>query len=237
MFSTAEKSSATTQVQRHKAAGDFFFRKTADETFFGAERGKPFFGAPVQAQLEVSHPEDPQEKEADAVADTVMRMAEPAAEAPPPEEEKKEEIQRAAEPEKEVEQEVRRSVMHSRAAAFGLIHRRIHRQAGMGGFASHGRTEEDSDGPAVQAMLYRQAGNEARSARGPPSTSDATSPSESFQQSLSSSRGSGSALQLETRNQTCGHTPAGIISENLHIGIPHGLLPLTGTTDDSKDGA
>ncbi len=43
------------------------------------EGGMPFFGGmPVQAKLEVSPPDDPQEREADQVADTVMRMPEAA---------------------------------------------------------------------------------------------------------------------------------------------------------------
>ncbi|WP_423737466.1 eCIS core domain-containing protein [Chitinophaga caseinilytica] len=44
---------------------------------------RPFFGGmPVQAKLEVSPPDDPHEREADAVADVVMRSADPSA---PPE--------------------------------------------------------------------------------------------------------------------------------------------------------
>lgn len=49
----------------------------------GSHEERPFFGSvPVQAKLEVSPPDDPHEKEADAVADVVMRSADPSA---PPE--------------------------------------------------------------------------------------------------------------------------------------------------------
>ena len=53
-----------------------------------------FFNPTIQTKLSVSSPDDPQEKEADAVADRVMRMAEPA---PVAAEEKKEELQRKEE--------------------------------------------------------------------------------------------------------------------------------------------
>ncbi|MEO7316114.1 MAG: DUF4157 domain-containing protein, partial [Ginsengibacter sp.] len=73
MFSSAEKTNTTTAVQQ-KAQQQTFFRKAAEESFFGAKDQNPFFSAPIQAKLSVSNPDDPQEKEADAVADQVMRM-------------------------------------------------------------------------------------------------------------------------------------------------------------------
>lgn len=49
----------------------------------GSHEERPFFGGmPVQAKLEVSPPDDPQEREADAVADVVMRSQDPSS---PPE--------------------------------------------------------------------------------------------------------------------------------------------------------
>ena len=76
MFSSAEKTNRTTTVQQ-KAQEQTFFRKAGEESFFGSKEQPAFFNAPVQAKLSVSSPDDPQEKEADAVADTVMRMPEP----------------------------------------------------------------------------------------------------------------------------------------------------------------
>ncbi|MEO5889865.1 MAG: hypothetical protein ABIQ31_06400, partial [Ferruginibacter sp.] len=78
MFSTATKSVNIAPSVRQKTAGNTFFRKAGDNAFFGAKESTSFFGKPVQAKLTVSTPDDPQEKEADAVADKVMRMTDPA---------------------------------------------------------------------------------------------------------------------------------------------------------------
>ncbi len=77
MFSTAEKTTSTT-VNRSKSTVDqAFFRKAGEDTFFGSHDQTSFFHSSVQPKLEISSPEDPQEKEADAVAEKVMRMSEP----------------------------------------------------------------------------------------------------------------------------------------------------------------
>ena len=81
MFSTAEKTNHAATVVHQKAQQQTFFRKAEEETFFGSSEQSSFFSAPVQAKLSVSSPDDPQEKEADAVAETVMRM--PAGETQP----------------------------------------------------------------------------------------------------------------------------------------------------------
>ena len=107
MFSTAEKTTKPAIAVQQKAAGTSFFKKAGEEGFFGAKENPTFFNAPVQTKLKVSSPDDPQEKEADAVADKVMRMEEPVMAAPIPDkkeeklqrqEEKKEEVQPKAEP-------------------------------------------------------------------------------------------------------------------------------------------
>jgi uncharacterized membrane protein len=83
MHTTAEKTNhSTTAVQQKAQQQPAFFRKAGDEPFFGANEQPAFFSAPVQAKLSISSPDDPQEKEADAVADKVMRMPEPAAAVP-----------------------------------------------------------------------------------------------------------------------------------------------------------
>jgi hypothetical protein len=46
------------------------------EASFLSSHGSSFFNAPVQAKLTVRTPEDPQEKEAYAVTDKLMRMPE-----------------------------------------------------------------------------------------------------------------------------------------------------------------
>src|SRR5688572_5016581 len=79
MFSSAEKTNRTSTTVQQKAQQQSFFRKAGEESFFGAKEQPAFFNAPIQAKLSISSPDDPQEKEADAVADNVMRMPDPAA--------------------------------------------------------------------------------------------------------------------------------------------------------------
>ena len=59
-------------VQQHTAGN--FFRGVHSPSFFGAGGGNAFFTPAVKTKLEVSNPGDPQEKEADMIADKVMRM-------------------------------------------------------------------------------------------------------------------------------------------------------------------
>ena len=81
MFSTTEKTVKSAPAIQQKGAGTSFFKKSGEEGFFGMketakQENATFFNAPVQAKLKVSSPDDPQEKEADAVAEQVMRMPE-----------------------------------------------------------------------------------------------------------------------------------------------------------------
>jgi hypothetical protein len=124
MFATAEKSAAPSQVMNRKPAGAFF-RKAANENFFGTPTAQPFF----QPKLEVSHPEDAQEKEADSVAENVMRMEEPSA-------------------------DVQRSVMVSARAP---VSRLISRQEGPGGFASNGPSEDEGADVHVAAKAIMRS--------------------------------------------------------------------------------
>jgi hypothetical protein len=94
LFSTAEKTTRHTTAVQQKTAGNTFFRKAAGETaFFGATETPSFFSSTIQPKLTVSSPDDPQEREADAVAENVMRMPEPATAIP--EEKEKEKVQRS----------------------------------------------------------------------------------------------------------------------------------------------
>ncbi|MEP7108637.1 MAG: DUF4157 domain-containing protein [Ferruginibacter sp.] len=94
MFSSAEKTNHHTTAIQQKAVGTSFFRKAGEESFFGDKANPSFFNPVIQTKLSVSSPDDPQEKEADAVADRVMRMADPA---PVTSNEKKEELHRSEE--------------------------------------------------------------------------------------------------------------------------------------------
>ena len=76
MFSTAEKSHTNHVNRKAQNAGTTFFRKAGEESFFGAKESSSFFNSTIQPKLSVSAPDDPQEKEADAVAEHVMRMPE-----------------------------------------------------------------------------------------------------------------------------------------------------------------
>src|SRR3978361_1693259 len=98
MFSSADKTTKSAPAVQQKTAGNTFFKKAGEESFFGAKESPSFFGKPVQAKLTVSTPDDTHEKEADAVADKVMRMPEPVAASPLPEK-KEEKLQRKEEEE------------------------------------------------------------------------------------------------------------------------------------------
>lgn len=99
MHTATEKTTKPSTPVRQAGAQGTFFRKADEPSFFGAEqdRGQDSFFSPasVQAKLTVSQPDDPYEREADATAEQVMRMA-----TPPAPGERKEEVQR---------QELRRS--------------------------------------------------------------------------------------------------------------------------------
>jgi hypothetical protein len=79
MFSKAEKINAPVVNRSQQNSGPAFFRKAEEESYAGEQSQSAFFSPTVQAKLTVSRPDDPQEKEADAVAEHVMRMPEPAA--------------------------------------------------------------------------------------------------------------------------------------------------------------
>ena len=74
---------------QQKSQQQTFFRKAGEESFFGGKEQPSFFNAPIQAKLSISSPDDPQEKEADAVADNVMRMPAPVSDTISTENEKK----------------------------------------------------------------------------------------------------------------------------------------------------
>ena len=79
MFTGSDKTVKQVSAVRQQAAGNAFFRKAEEQSFFGNKQSPTFFNSTVQTKLTVSSPDDPQEKEADAVADKVMRMPEPVA--------------------------------------------------------------------------------------------------------------------------------------------------------------
>lgn len=98
MHTTAEKTTQPAKAVKATADKTSFFRKAGEESFFGTKTQTSFFNTGVQAKLNISQPDDPMEKEADATADKVMRM--PDAVVQPSTEKKEDELQR-----KEGEQE------------------------------------------------------------------------------------------------------------------------------------
>ena len=183
MSQTAEKSHVAKPPSSTTTAEGAFFRKAGEQGFFGAREGAGFFPAQVQTKLEVSHPDDPQEKEADAVADSVMRMPAPepagAGESPERREESGPSVQRSP-----------------------LPAVRIHRQAGWGGFASD-LDAGDGGGSSTMVQTKTQGGgisaDLARSARGPPVGASTPSTTPTFESSLASTKGSGSPLPSDVR--------------------------------------
>lgn len=97
MGAPAAKITKTIPAVQSKTAGNSFFKKAGHETYFGNSTQSPFFSSSIQAKLSVSQPDDPQEKEADSVADKVMKMPEKIAPFALPD--KKEELQQKEEKE------------------------------------------------------------------------------------------------------------------------------------------
>ena len=199
MFSAAEKTNQPATVVQQKAQQQSFFRKAEEESFFGGNERPSFFNAPVQAKLAVSSPDDPQEKEADAVAETVMRMPDPVASISASSEEKLD---------KKEEEEVQPKI---EASAISKISRK--EDEGEEIQAKHithvyrmndesldsGFSDSYSAGDSSTGTISRKKSGTyhsdiiQRSGRSPPRESIP------FEQTLSSSKGSGSALPGNTR--------------------------------------
>ena len=77
MDSSAVKTIKPAPTLLQKVPGNTFFRKVGDSGFFGTKETPAFLGKRLQPKLTVSTPDDPHEKEADAVASKVMRMPDP----------------------------------------------------------------------------------------------------------------------------------------------------------------
>ena len=99
MFSPAEKTVNHANLHNKQAGRATFFKKATEETFTSDVNSRSFFHPAIQSKLTVSQPDDPYEKEADAVAENVMKMPEPVA--GPANEKEEEKLQRKEEDEKE----------------------------------------------------------------------------------------------------------------------------------------
>jgi len=203
MLSTTEKTAKTNHIATKKADGNCFFRKAEDPSFFQSNDRPAFFGgAAIQPKLSVSTPDDPHEKEADRVADQVMRMPEPAAAQVETPSQHGEELQRKEEEEQPVHAKLEtphitaiqckqqgKSINPSRMP---FVQRSSNEEVTMdaGDAAQSGYHSEGHLSLKAQP-LCRSPGMPVND-RGPPAASS------NFESALSSSKGHGSALPSDT---------------------------------------
>lgn len=202
MSTVADKTTRSATTVHQQDVQSPFFNRKEDGGFFGNKEG--FFpSAKIQAKLSVSSPDDPQEKEADAMADQVMRMAEPAAAPASKEEEKlqkKEEENNGesvlAKPgSKPVLVQAKCKSCEKDEKAQAKLFRMIQRSEE---FSSSSMEMSDGDAGSDYSINRKNISLHhsdivQRSGRGPPQSSIP------FEQSLSSSKGAGSALPGDTR--------------------------------------
>ena len=211
MFSSAEKSKNTT-VQRQQQPPQTFFRKAGEESFFGAKESSSFFSSPLQAKLTVSSPDDPQEREADAVADRVMRMPESAPAIPQQEEEK---IQKKEEEENEDRVQAKLNapeISVQRKCAECEKDEEV--SAKLYNAVSRMQDEDRGEEEAIQTKRISANTLIMRSERGPPANSSNTS----FEQSLSSSKGAGTAMSQSTQQFMGSRFGADFSGVRIHTG-------------------
>jgi Domain of unknown function (DUF4157) len=225
MFSSAEKTKNVTVQRQQQQPGQTFFRKAGEESFFGAKESQSFFSPNIQAKLSVSSPDDPQEKEADAVADQVMRMPEPAASPEKKEEDlsaealaKEEKVQKKEDSSAEVltkAEERKDEQLHAKLQspvisiqrkcdacekenhAQAKLFRMIQRSEDASSLSVDIETADSSSDYNInrKELSLHHSDVIQRSGRGPPQNSIQPS----FDQSLSSSKGGGSPLPSTTQ--------------------------------------
>lgn len=216
MFSGTDKTVKQAPAVQQRAVAPAFFRKAGEqESFFGAKQNPTFFSSPVQTKLTVSTPDDPQEREADAVADKVMRMQEPVAAAPATADKKEEKLDRK---EEEVQPKAEAPLSDKIQCKQEPEQKLQAKACSCGGHDDHTHIQTKPD-PAVSTphsdsniSLYpsdvmRQSG------RGPPEGS------RPFEQTLASSKGGGSALPSDTRQFMESRIGADFSGVRIHTGV------------------
>ena len=214
MFSGTDKTRQVPAAQQRAAAPSFFRKAGEQESFFGPKQNPTFFGSPVQPKLTVSTPDDPQEREADAVADKVMRLPEPAA-APLATDKKEEKLDRK---EEEVQPKAEAPIsdkiqckqepeqkLQAKACSCGGHDDHTHIQTKPDAAVS--TPHNDSNISLYPSDVMRQSG------RGPPEDSIP------FEQTLASSKGSGSALPSDTRQFMESRIGADFSGVRIHTGV------------------
>ena len=195
MFSSANKTSSITSSVQVKSAGNTFFRKAGEDHFFGTKQTNSFFGKPIQTKLTVSKPDDPQEKEADAVADKVMRMQEPVLASAKQENDeilnRKEEEEVQAKQDKNSVGKIQCKLTPEFIATKSTSNVQKTNQKNCSIVQNIGTKDvvnySNQDISLYQSDIFRQSG------RGPPNKTI------SFEQTLAASKGGGSALPENTR--------------------------------------
>jgi hypothetical protein len=203
LHTTAEKTTQPAKAVKATADKTSFFRKAGEEGFFGTKTQTSFFNTGVQAKLNISQPDDPLEKEADATADKVMRM--PDAVVQPSTEKKEDELQR-----KEGEQEeeiVQPKLMVNASGSLVMrseeaeekeetVQPKLHGDGVMRQEAEEEETvqrkeaeDEETIQPSAEKNTVCCKSILQRSGRGPP-----TPASSQFQSQLQSSKGQGAPL-------------------------------------------
>jgi len=196
MFSSANKTVKAAPVRMPQKAENTFFRKAGGESFFGSKESPSFFGKPIRAKLTVSTPDDPHEKEADAVADKVMRMKEPVVALSPLPQKKEERVHRKEEEEVQTKPEIPIIKKIQCKEDKGIkLHAKLsipvyRKQEGYSNIK--GQTESGSAIHRKNISLFH-SDTIQQSGRGPPTTSIP------FEQTLASSKGGGTALPGDTR--------------------------------------
>jgi len=204
MVSTTEKTAKTNHIAPKKADGNCFFRKAEEPSFFQSNDKPAFFGgAAVQPKLSVSTPDDPHEKEADQVADQVMRMPEPVAAPVNASLQQGEDLQRKEGEDLTVHPKLESpSITSLQCKQQGaIISPRlmpfVQRSSDGDQFVSDSSdtapSGQHSEGHlSLKSLPLCRSPGQAESNRGPPAASS------SFESSLSSSKGNGSAMPSDT---------------------------------------
>ncbi|MBE7169597.1 MAG: DUF4157 domain-containing protein [Williamsia sp.] len=219
MFSGADKTvkQAFAAVQQRTTAAAFFRKAAEGESFFAPKQNAGFFGSPVQAKLTVSSPDDPQEKEADAVAEKVMRMPEPLAAAPETRGNKEEKLHRKEEEQVETKlQPAPAGHIQAKQEPAQLQAKACSCDAGDERTHVHKKTQADVAGTTEQtgraAIALYPSDVKQESGRGPPMRSPP------FEQTLASSKGAGTALPPSTRQFMESRFGADFSAVRIHTG-------------------
>ena len=227
MFASPESTTKSTSIARKQADTNVaFFRKADDPGFFTEKSTGTFFGSAVQTKLNISQPDDPYEKEADQVAERVMRMPETAShiEGGDTGEEKvqlKEEGDEEIQPKLQIPQissvQCKEDEENLQAKFYNSLQRRDY----------EGNNEFNDNFNEVSGEQYSinrksislfQSNVIQRSGRGPPQTTS------SFEHTLNSSNGGGSAMSPETRSFMGSRFNANFDDVRIHTGSTAEML-------------